>query len=520
MGACVRDVSKTLWIFGNGLPYTSQLLSQWPKDQPILLIESQQRAGQIRYHKHKLVLIFSAMRHFAEWARAEGYQVDYHDVEDTPSFEEAWRSHCRHHKPQELHVLKPTDYGHLARLEKLAEQADCRLVAHRNDLFLIDPDEFCQQNKGKKHLLMETHYRAMRKRYEILLDRDGEPEGGRWNFDPENRKGYVKGLSGRQPLPPSRDPVVRKVMKAVDDLFADHPGNSKTFWWPVTRKEALAHLKAFIKEELDLFGPHQDAMAMDEPFLHHSLISPLLNVGLLGPLECIEMAQDAYRKGRVRLESAEAFIRQILGWREFIYGCYWLQMPGVLKLNHLKAHRSLPAFFWDGQSGMCCIDQSVQQSVDWAYAHHIQRLMVLANFCTLAGIEPKEVLHWFMELFIDAYEWVMVPNVYGMGLFADGGFFATKPYVSSGAYIHRMSNYCQSCSYDVKEKTGPKACPFNFLYWNFMLEHEEEFRRNPRMATALMGLKKLSDEQRASYQQEAKRWLKKLGGQHSSHEEH
>lgn len=516
----MRDVSKTLWVFGNGLPYTSSILESWPKDQPILLIESKQRSGQIQYHKHKLILIFSAMRHFAAWAREQGFTVDYHFIDDTPSFEEAWKKHCNEYGPAELHVLKPTDYGHLERLEKLAHASHVRLVSHRNDLFLIDPEEFNRQNHGKAHLLMETHYRSMRKRYDVLLDEAGDPEGGRWNYDAENRKGYTKGLSGQQPPPPTKDPIAKEVIHIVDRLFKDHPGEAKTFAWPVSRDEALKHLNHFIRVELDLFGPHQDTMVVGEPYMHHSLLSPMINIGLLGPLECIRAAENAYRKGKACLESTEAFVRQILGWREFIYGVYWLKMPEMSNTNALKAERHLPEFFWSGDSGMCCMDQTIGQSIDWAYAHHIQRLMIITNFCTLAGIRPDEVMGWFMELFIDAYDWVMVPNVYGMGLFADGGFFATKPYVSSGAYIHRMSNYCQSCEYDVKQKTGPKACPFNFLYWNFMIEHEKAFSRNPRMATALMGLRKLSTEQRESYQKAAHHWLKTLFSQRSSRAGH
>lgn len=510
--------SKTLWIFANGLPYHSQILKDWPKGQPILLIESNERASQLRYHQHKLVLLFSAMRHFAAWAKDQGYQVDYHPLDQTESFEKGWRSHLKRFSPSEVHILRPPDYGFLPFLEKIVKDEHIELRTHRNDLFLLDPEEFCRQQAGKRHLLMETHYRSMRKRYNILMDKEGGPEGGRWNFDADNRKGYEKGLSGRQPPIRSDDPIVREVMKLVQKEFPDNPGDARTFWWPVTREESLLHLQKFIHHELDLFGPHQDAMAIGQPFLRHALLSPLLNIGLLHPLECVEAAEKAYRNGKARLESAEAFIRQIIGWREFIYGVYWLQMPEVLKQNHLKADRDLPAFFWTGKSGMCCVDQTVDQTLEWGYAHHIQRLMIVTNFCTLAGIRPEAVLHWFMELFIDAYDWVMVPNVYGMGLFADGGFFATKPYVSSGAYVHRMSNYCQSCRYDVKQRTGPKACPFNFLYWDFMLRHETEFRRNPRMATALMGLKKLSEEDRHAFQAEAKRWFAHLDDPHSSHE--
>jgi len=492
MVECVRaDSSCSLWIFGSALPYRSQLLAHWPKEAPLLLVESQDRAQQYRYHKHKLILIFAAMRHFAAWAQSQGFIVDYYDLEQGQSFSTALQAHCKKFCSRKIHYLKPGDFHFSSSLPQICKQAGVQPVEHANDLFLLDLDQFLKVHCNKRHLLMETHYREMRRKHRVLLDERGQPEGGKWNYDASNRKGYKKGLQGQALPPANKDRVVAEVQIMVERHFSSHPGVVDNFFWPVSRKQALAQLQHFINKELDHFGPHQDVMVQDQPFMHHSLLSAALNIGLLHPWECIEAAEKAYREGHVALQSAEAFIRQILGWREFIWGVYWLKMPHYAEENHYKAQGILQPAFWRGDTGLNCVDTVIKEATSNAYAHHIQRLMVMSNLCLLLGVAPKELLGWFMEFFIDAYDWVMVPNVYGMGLFADGGFLATKPYVSSGAYIKRMSNYCDSCRYKVAQRSGPDSCPFNALYWDFIARNKQSLAANPRMALIVKQLGKM-----------------------------
>lgn len=504
------DSEASLWIFGNALPYCSQVLKEWPKQAPLLLIESQERLQDYRYHKHKLILILAAMRHFAAWARQHGYTVDYYALEQGYSFEAALREHRNKFATTTLHYLKPGEYEFSAHLPQMCKQAGFKSVEHANDLFLLDLEWFITANAKKKHLLMETHYRDMRRKHHILMDKRGGPEGGKWNYDAQNRKGYRKGLCGQKTPAANQDEIVKQVQLQVEKHFKQHPGTAQSFFWPVTRPHALAQLQHFIKHELDLFGPHQDVMVQHEPLMHHSLLSAALNIGLLHPLECIHAAEDAYRRGDASLQSVEAFIRQILGWREFIWGIYWLKMPGYLDKNFFKAKKDLSPAFWNGDTGLNCVDCVIDEVQQNAYAHHIQRLMVMSNLFLLLGAAPKVVLGWFMELFIDAYDWVMVPNVYGMGLFADGGLFATKPYVSSGAYIKRMSNYCSSCQYNVAERSAADACPFNALYWEFIAEHRDFLAQNPRMALMVKQLEKLDAAELAKIKQRSSLIRKQL----------
>jgi deoxyribodipyrimidine photolyase-related protein len=356
---------------------------------------------------------------------------------------------------------------------------------------------------------MEYFYRQLRQEYGILMEQ-GQPAGGQWNFDRENRK----------PLPANRvmptqpqfmpDEITLDVIKLVESHFGQHFGSLESFNHAVTREQALLQLSHFLDSSLPLFGDYQDAMRQDEPWLYHSLLSTSINLGLLNPLEVIQAAQEQWQQGQAPLNAVEGFIRQIMGWREYVRGLYWLHMPEYASRNYLNAYRSLPSFFWSADTDLNCLQQCISQTRDYAYAHHIQRLMVIGNFALLAGLDPEQVSRWYLEVYADAYEWVELPNVLGMVLFADGGEMASKPYAASGAYINRMSNYCKHCRYDVRRKSGPDACPFNYLYWDFMARHESLLSQNPRLGLTYRQLHKMDEEQQQVLQQSARIFLKSL----------
>ncbi|MCX7858969.1 MAG: cryptochrome/photolyase family protein, partial [Chloroflexus sp.] len=343
--------------------------------------------------------------------------------------------------------------------------------------------------------LMEPFYRAMRRQTGLLIEPDGEPTGGVWNLDRENRRRY----DGRPVPPPVRfspDHITRQVIADLAVACPNAIGSADYFDLAVTREQALAALDDFIAHRLPAFGPFEDAMSAEHELLFHSQLSPLLNIGLLDPLETAQAAVAAYQRGHAPLASVEGFVRQIIGWREYIYYRYWELMPDLLQANAWGAERPLPEWYWTGKTRMRCLRHVIERVLRSGYCHHIERLMVLCNFALLAGIRPQAVNDWFLECYVDAYEWVVTPNVIGMGLNADGGRTATKPYIASAAYIDKMSDYCKSCFYDCKARVGPRACPFNTLYWNFLITHEERLRANPRLGPAVLGLRRLSAAER------------------------
>jgi deoxyribodipyrimidine photolyase-related protein len=338
---------------------------------------------------------------------------------------------------------------------------------------------------------MEYFYREMRREHTILMDED-QPVGGQWNYDSENRKPPKTGLDIPETYTAKPDAITQEVLELVGEMFADHFGDLEPFHFAVTADQARSALKQFVDERLVNFGDYQDAMLQGEPWMYHSHIGFYLNCGLLTPRESIEAAETAYREKQAPLNAVEGFIRQILGWREYVRGLYWLKMPEYAEMNYLEAKRSLPDFFWTAKTEMNCLHQCVQETKENAYAHHIQRLMIIGNFALIAGLNPEEVNEWYWIVYADAYQWVELPNVSGMVLFADGGLLASKPYAASGAYINRMSNYCKGCRYSVSKKNGPDACPFNYLYWNFLIQHKERLKKNPRMAMIYRTLEKMS----------------------------
>lgn len=504
-------MARTVWILGDQLsPGHPGLRVARKEADRLLFIESRKRGAHLRYHRHKLVLIYAAMRHFAAERRAEGWTVDYHEMGETEDFAAGWERHLQGGKPEEIVMAAPNDRFEHAAVEALARRLGLPVRFLEPVSFLVPRAEFATWAKGSKRLLMENHYRRLRRELGVLVDDRGEPEGGAWNYDAENRKPFKAfAAEARPPAAPREEPdaVTRAVIADVTRHFPDAPGDAATFWLPVTRARARAWLEDFVARRLEHFGDYQDVMASGERTMFHSLISPMINVGLLQPGECVDAAVAAYRAGRAPLAATEGFVRQILGWREFVNGVYWLKGPAYLEVNGLGAERPLPSFFYDGRTELNCVRECVEQVLATGYNHHIQRLMVLGNFLLLAGVRPQEALRWFTELYVDAYEWVMAANVLGMALHADGGFMATKPYAGAGAYISRMSDYCRGCRFDPNKKSGPGACPFNLLYWAFYDRHGDRFERNPRTAMMVRGWRKRPEEERRRIVGEAERFL-------------
>jgi deoxyribodipyrimidine photolyase-related protein len=478
------------------------------------MIESAPRGSHLRYHQQKLTLLYSAMRHYAADLKKRKFNTLYHQLSDSSNqadYTTVLANWVKQYRIQEIHLLDPNEFDTLQSLPTLSKKLGIPVQRHPSPQFLVSREEFQSWAQGKKHLLMETHYRRLRTERNILLDSQGKPEGGDWNLDDQNRRTFrefAKEKPKVPPLPPPvKDPIVQEVAAQVSKLFSHHPGKAADLWVPTTREGALDWLKIFIRQRLEKFGSWEDTMVDGEPILFHSVLSPLLNLGLLTPLECIQAAEKAYRDGKAPLNSVEGFVRQILGWREFIHGIYWLKMPEYREVNFLGANRPLPRWAYTGETEMRCVSQAIHGAIDHAYNHHIQRLMVLGNFFLLGGYEPKAVLRWYSEMYLDAYDWVMVPNVLGMILFADGGFFATKPYAAGAAYQDKMGNHCASCQFDPKQREGPQACPFHSLYWNFFGQHAKLFGKNPRIGMMVKLWEKKSPADQTQIRQNAQRFL-------------
>lgn len=479
------------------------------------MVESKARGSLLRYHQVKLVLVYSAMRHFAAELREAGWEVDYHPLEDGLTFEQAARRHVEKHGPERFVLAEPNSYLEHEALSRLARKLHLPVEFLPTTQFLLPRQDFLAWAQGSRRLLMENHYRRMRKRFGWLMQKNGEPVGGAWNFDPENRQTFAAWNKAGRPrghtVPHEKpDAVTSKVIALVEQEFPDHPGKAADMWLPVDRAGARRWLRRFICERLPQFGEYEDMMAEGEPVLLHSVLTPMLNLGMLSPRECVEAAMAAYEKGEAPLNSVEGFVRQIIGWREFINGVYWLRGPEYKDLNELGAERPLPAFFYTGDTSMNCLHQVISQTLALGYNHHIQRLMVLGNFFLVAGIRPQEALRWFLEMYVDAFDWVMAANVIGMALHADGGFMATKPYAATGAYIHKMSDYCAGCRFNPAKKTGPDACPFNYLYWDFIARHSDRFADNPRMKMIVNAWLKRPAQDQDAVHASAQEFLEKM----------
>jgi deoxyribodipyrimidine photolyase-related protein len=452
------------------------------------------------------------MRHFAQALRHHGFTVHYVELGDhdnTGSFSGEIQRAITLFQPEKLIVTEASEYRVLQDMQGWQTSYSIPVEIREDKRFLASKQTFSDWAQGRKQLRMEYFYREMRKQHHILMDGD-QPVGGKWNYDADNRKSPNDNLGIPESYFVKPDEITQAVIELVRQQFADHFGETDSFHYAVTRKDALAVLNQFIEQRLVKFGDYQDAMLMDEPWLYHSHISFYLNCGLLLPKECIEAAEQAYYQHNAPLNAVEGFIRQILGWREYVRGLYWLKMPEYEHENYLAADRSLPSMFWTAESNMRCMQQCISQTKQHAYAHHIQRLMVIGNFSLLTGLSPDEVNEWYLIVYADAFHWVELPNVTGMVLFADGGIVASKPYAASGSYINKMSNYCRSCHYDVKAKQGDSACPFNYLYWDFFDRHKDKFNGNPRLSFVYKNLNKMDDQKLHKIKLDSQRFLASL----------
>lgn len=486
----------TVWILGDQLlaqhPALEVAEGEFAKDGiHVLLIESQKRLTRRTYHAKKLVLLLSAMRHYAKRLASEGYQIEYVKAKTSRDGLEA---QIQRIKPTRLFTMAASEYGGRQFQNVLSRKFELPVTIVENKQFLTGRFNPIPDPEIGKHYRMEYFYRSMRKNFKLLMDGE-EPLGGKWNFDKENRKPLPKSI--QPPDLPEFKPnkITQEVIEEVD-RFDNLIGATVPFSLAVTHEQADFAFEDFLHQRLPNFGPYEDAMSQRHPSLFHSMISPYINLGLLEPMDLVKRAEAIYCQGLAPINSVEGFIRQIIGWREFIYWQYHRSMPEYLEHNFWQAKRHLPSMYWTAETDMNCMQTVLTRTRETGYAHHIERLMVLSNFALLAKVNPLEVNDWFLSSFIDAYEWVMAPNVIGMGLFADGGLLGTKPYIASANYINKMSDYCKNCRFNAKKRIGKDACPFNKLYWTFLLEKEETLRANPRMGPNVLGLRYLSQEEK------------------------
>jgi len=445
-----------------------------------------QETDYVNHHIQKVIAFFSSMRAFADHLRKEGHQVIYYHIGDSENSQSLSKNIEQILQEKSIEIFEyqlPDEYRLDQELVKLSDTIDIETKPYDTDHFLTSREDVAEFFKGKKHYLMESFYRMMRKRYNILMDGD-KPLTGKWNYDKENRK---KLPAKQKVLPPQlfiRD--VSSIYQEIEDAGISTIGrvNPEQFIWPITRQESIALLKFFVSDCLPLFGKYQDAMHEDHWSLYHSRLSYAINVKLLHPKEVIDSVLDQWHQDQdaISISNVEGFVRQILGWREYMRGIYWMKMPEYKTLNYFDFKNKLPSWYWTGDTQMNCLSHSINQSLDYAYAHHIQRLMITGNFALLAGIDPDEVDAWYLGIYIDAIEWVEITNTRGMSQYADGGIVGSKPYVSSANYVKKMSNYCDTCHYNQKEKVGENACPFNSLYWNFYDANRDKLAKNARVS--------------------------------------
>ena len=499
-----------------------------PAQDLILMAEVDHESTKVWSSKPRTVMFLAAMRHFCVALRARAWPVLYRELTHTAADWSGPEAHLQDRggdtlsavlasslaclRPQRVILVEPGEWQVKADIKATVAAAKIELDMREDDHFLCTHAEFASHAKGRKQLRMEYFYRELRNRHDVLME-GAKPVGGSWNFDQENRKHFAKSgpPAHRVPCAFAPDAITRKVIEMVNCRFAEHPGDLQRFDWPVTGADAELALQDFIEHRLAAFGDWQDAMWTAEPWLFHSRLSAALNLKLLNPRQVISAAENAWREGLAPLPAVEGFIRQILGWREFVRAVYWQQMPNYLTMNVLEATHDLPEFYWTGNTDMACMRDALTQTLQLGYAHHIQRLMVTGLYALMFGVQPHQVHQWYLAVYVDAVEWVEVPNTLGMALYADGGLMASKPYIASGKYIQRMSNYCKGCRFDPGVATGPGACPFTTLYWDFLIRHQSLLGKNQRMTMQLRNLDRLDAERRAAIQEQAL----KLRGHHA-----
>ena len=469
-----------------------------PAQDRVWMCEAPAEATYVWSHKTRIAIFLSAMRHFRETLRARGWTVDYLAGGTHPhaTIADALTATLRALKPKGVIVVEPGEWRLARDLEAVCAKAGLPLDVRVDRHFLTTQAEFKAWMGTRKQPRMEHFYRALRQRTGLLMDADGQPEGGEWNYDHDNRESFGKQGPGFVPKPLrfAPDAITAEVLAEVAAWHADHPGELAHFDWPVTSADALRALEDFITHRLAAFGPYEDAVWDSEPLLYHSRLSSAMNLKLLNPREVVDAAIAAYHAKRAPITSVEGFVRQIIGWREYVRGLYFWHMPQYLDDNALAAEQPLPAFYWTGKTAMNCLHRTVGDTLKHGYAHHIQRLMITGLFALLLGVRPRAVHEWYLAVYVDAVEWVEVPNTIGMSQFADGGLMGSKPYIASGKYIERMSNYCSGCKFKPAEATGPKACPFTTLYWDFLDRHRERFAGHPRLVMQLRNVERLDEE--------------------------
>jgi deoxyribodipyrimidine photolyase-related protein len=485
-------------ILGDQLDRHSLLFNDVDSDIDCFwMAEVREESTHVWSHKQRIALFLSSMRHFAEELREQKLPLIYQALKDHhfESLAEALADTLQKEKPQEVCFVTPGDYRVTESLVNTCKQYQVPFKQLNDQHFLSTPQEFKQWAEGKKQLRLEYWYRELRKKYQILMEDEKNPLGGQWNYDQSNRKAFKK--EGPQNIPSTisweADKTTQAVIELVNEEYPDHPGELITLYWSVTPQQAQQALERFFDHCLDNFGDYQDAMWTDEPFLNHSLISSALNLKLLHPLQVIQTAEKHHRENGAPLAAVEGFIRQILGWREYVRGLYWLHMPDWVEMNALNAKQSLPNFYWTGDTEMTCLHHSIKQTLKYGYAHHIQRLMVTGLFSLLYGVDPKQIHQWYLAIYVDAVEWVELPNTLGMSQYADNGIMASKPYIASGNYINKMSNYCKKCRFNPAKAIGENACPFTTLFWDFLDTHADTFKSNPRMGFMLKNLERKTE---------------------------
>ena len=486
---------------------SSAFLGFDPKLDAIWMAEVEEESTHVISSKQRITFFLSAMRHFSQALQAKGWPVVYTTL-DAPNNAGTLAGELEKTiflmQPQQLIMTTPGESRVLTSLQSVAAKHQLILEVREDSHFLCSMDAFKKHASGRKQMRLEFFYREMRQKTGVLMDGKA-PIAGQWNFDAENRGSF--GKQGPQNLPlPSRfapDEITQPVMQLVAQKFAHHPGTNSTFSWPVSREQALIALNEFIQHRLPYFGQYQDAMWEGEVWLYHSHLSCVLNTKLLHPKEVLDKAQEAYQQGHAPIEAVEGFIRQILGWREYVRGIYWTYMPEYLDRNAMQASAKLPDFFWTGHTDMACLRDAIELTLKNGYAHHIQRLMVTGLYALLLGVQPKEVHAWYLGVYVDAVEWVEAPNTIGMSQYADGGLMSSKPYIASGKYIDRMSNPCKGCKFNPAESIGDSACPFTTLYWDYLNTHADALAKNPRMVMQLKNLHRLPIEKREAIKLQA-----------------
>ncbi len=508
---------RLLIVFGDQLDKSAPALTGLDREQDaVLMVEVEDEARRGPSHKQRVVMFLAAMRHFASTLQDDGYRVEYvtlDHADNTQSFQSEIERVGRKVEAEQLVATQP---GEWRVLDAVAAAADTLGVPHEvlpDEHFFTALEDFDRWAEGRSRLTMEYFYREQRKRLGILVDDDGKPEGGDWNYDSENRESFDSAPDVRAPYTPRPDDITLEVCELVERRLSDLPGKLEPdeFRWPVTPTTARRALDDFIEHRLGRFGTYEDAMWSGEPVLYHSMLSAALNLKLLDPRDCVEAAVKAYENGDAPLNSVEGFVRQLIGWREFIRGVYWREGRDYRDRNGLRQYGELPEFFWNAETEMACLADCLRPVVDSAYSHHIPRLMVIGNFAMTAGIQPRAIGDWFYGMYTDAVDWVTTPNTIGMAMHADHAVVGTKPYAASGKYVKRMGNYCSSCRYDVNERSGPDACPFNVFYWDFLRRNRDRFEDNNRMAMMLKNLDRMADDEAEAITRDARRLRREFG---------